>query len=85
MTAASACSGLQQHPGLVSSIDCPGMAASGLGWVQVKELRTQNERLEDLFEDSCAKRQAADSKLAQLRRVAEADKAAHAKQVCRCC
>ena len=53
--------------------------------VQVKELRTQNERLEDLFEDGCAKRQAADSRLAQLRRAAEADKATHAKQVCHFC
>lgn len=53
--------------------------------MQVKELRTQNERLEDVYEDSCAKRQAADSKLSHLRRLSEADRAANAKQVCYPC
>ena len=49
--------------------------------VQIKELQAQKTRLEGLFEDSCAKRQHADARSAQLRRQLDAEKAGRAKQV----
>ena len=47
---------------------------------QIRELQAQKARLEGLFEDSCAKRQAADERTERLRSQVEAEKVARAKQ-----